>query len=95
MSNKNKAQKSSKKKVNEEVHEPVAKCDQSEEVVANCDHLENGDITLSQNDIETQRSRPHVHNVAITPPTTTMPWPILRLVIGSPEKYYKKLPSRM
>ena len=27
MANKNKAQKSSKKKVNEEVHEPVAKCD--------------------------------------------------------------------
>ena len=52
MANKNKAQKSSKKKVNEEVHELVAKCDQSEEVVANCDHLENGDITLSQHDIE-------------------------------------------
>ena len=38
MANKNKVQKSSKKKVNEEVHEPVAKCDQSEEVVAKCDH---------------------------------------------------------
>ena len=38
MANKNKAQKRSKKKVNEEVHEPVANCDQSEEVVAKCDH---------------------------------------------------------
>ena len=48
MANKNKAQKRSKKKVNEEVHEPVANSsqkeaakpsgDQSEEVVANCDH---------------------------------------------------------
>ena len=48
MANKNKAQKSSKKKVNEEVHELVANSsqkeaakasgDQSEEVVANCDH---------------------------------------------------------
>lgn len=51
MAKKIKAQKSSKK-VNEEVHEPVTNCDQSEEVVANCDHLENGDITLSQHDIE-------------------------------------------
>ena len=51
MAKKIKAQKSSKK-VNEDVHEPVTNCDQSEEVVANCDHLENGDITLSQHDIE-------------------------------------------
>ena len=42
MANKNKAQKSSKKKVNEEVHEPVA----------NCDHLEKGEISLTQHDIE-------------------------------------------
>lgn len=52
MANKNKAQKSSKKKVNEEVHEPVTNRDQSEEVVANCDHLEKGEISLTQHDIE-------------------------------------------
>ena len=52
MANKNKAQKSSKKKVNEEVHEPVTNCDQSDEVVAKCDHLEKGDISLTQHDIE-------------------------------------------
>ena len=39
MDNKNKVQKSSKKKVNEEIHEPVTNGDQSVEVVANCDHL--------------------------------------------------------
>ena len=52
MANKNIDKKSSKKKVNEEVHEPVTNRDQSEEVVANSsqseaakpsgDHLENG-----------------------------------------------------
>jgi hypothetical protein len=52
MANKNKAQKSSKKKVNEEVHELVANCDQSDKVVAKCDHLEKGDISFTQHDIE-------------------------------------------
>jgi hypothetical protein len=52
MANKNKAQKSSKNKVNEEVHEPVANCDQSEDVVTKCDHFEKGEITLTQHDIE-------------------------------------------
>ena len=52
MANKNKAQKSSKKKLNEEVHEPVKNRNQSEEVVANCDHLEKGEVTLTQHDIE-------------------------------------------
>ena len=42
MANKNKAQKSGNKKVDEEVHEPVA----------NCDHLEKGEISLNQHDIE-------------------------------------------
>ena len=61
MSNENKGRKS-KKKEHEEVHEPVTKCDQSEEVIANSsqseaaepsgDHLEKGEITLSQYDIE-------------------------------------------
>ena len=51
MAKKIKAQKSSEKKVNEEVHKPVAKCDQSEEV-AKCDHLEKGEISLTQHDIE-------------------------------------------
>lgn len=31
---------------------PVTKCDQSGEVIANCDNLGNGEITLSQHDIE-------------------------------------------
>jgi hypothetical protein len=39
MDNKNKVQKSSKKKVNEEIHGLVTDCDRSIEVVANCDHL--------------------------------------------------------
>jgi hypothetical protein len=62
MVNKNKAQKSSKKKVNEDVHEPVTNCNQSEEMVANSsqseaakpsgDHLEKCEISLSQQDIE-------------------------------------------
>ena len=42
MANKNKAQKSGNKKVDEEVHEPVS----------NCDHLEKGEISLNQHDIE-------------------------------------------
>ena len=52
MAKKIQAQKSSEKKVNEEVHEPVAKCDQSEEVVAKCNHLEKGTMSLTQHDIE-------------------------------------------
>ena len=52
MAKKIQAQKSSKKKVNEEVLKPVAKCDQSEEVVAKRDHLEKGEISLTQHDIE-------------------------------------------
>ena len=52
MAKKIQAQKSSKKKVNEDVHEPVAKCDQSEEVVTKCDNLEKGEISLTQHDIE-------------------------------------------
>ena len=52
MDNKKKVQKSSKKKVNEEIHEPVTNGDQSVEVVTNCDHLGKEDITLSQHDIE-------------------------------------------
>ncbi|MBO5593434.1 MAG: ORF6N domain-containing protein [Prevotella sp.] len=51
MANENKSKKS-KKKVHEETHEPVTKCDQSNEVVANCDHLEKGQITFNQHDIE-------------------------------------------
>ena len=31
---------------------PVTKCDQSEEVIANCDNLEKGEISLSQHEIE-------------------------------------------
>lgn len=31
---------------------PVTKCDQSEEVIANCDNFGKGEITLSQHDIE-------------------------------------------
>ena len=31
---------------------PITKCDQSDELVANCDQLEKGEITLSQQDIE-------------------------------------------
>ena len=52
MANKNKAQKSSKEKVNEEIHEPVANCDQSEEVVAKCDNFVKGEISLIQQDIK-------------------------------------------
>ena len=52
MANKNNAQKSSKEKVNEEIHEPVANCDQSEQVVTNCDHLEKGEISHIQQDIK-------------------------------------------
>ncbi len=52
MAKKIKAQKSSKKKVNEDVHEPVTNRDQSEEVVAKRDHLEKGEISLTQHDIE-------------------------------------------
>ena len=52
MAKKIQAQKSSKKKVNEDVHEPVANRDQSEEVVAKRDHLEGDEVTFSQADIE-------------------------------------------
>jgi hypothetical protein len=61
MANGNKGN-SSKKKVREEIHEPVTKCDQSNEVVTNSsqseaakpngDHIDKGEITLSQHDIE-------------------------------------------
>ena len=52
MINKNKSQKNGKKKVNEESHELVTNCDQPAEVVANCDHIENDEIIISQSDIE-------------------------------------------
>lgn len=52
MTNKNKSQKNGKKKVNEDSHELVAYCDQSAEVVANCDHIGNDEIIISQHDIE-------------------------------------------
>ena len=54
MAKKIQAQKSSKKKVNEEVHEPVTNCDQSEEVVAKCDH-KNIDIKSMIRDIRGQQ----------------------------------------
>jgi hypothetical protein len=41
-----------KKKANKMDQEPVTICDQSKEVVANCDHLENSDNILSQSEIE-------------------------------------------
>jgi hypothetical protein len=44
------AKKNIKKK--EEKPEVVANCDNPKEVDANCDHLENGELTLSQHDIE-------------------------------------------
>lgn len=40
------------KKKKEEKPEVVANCDNPKEVDANCDHLENGELTLSQHDIE-------------------------------------------
>ena len=40
------------KKKTEEKPEVVANCDNPKEVDANCDHLENGELTLSQHDIE-------------------------------------------
>ena len=62
MTNNNKSQKSGKKKVNKDVHEPMTKCDQSEEVIANCDNpkevatncdnLVVNEETFSQSDIE-------------------------------------------
>ena len=62
MTNNNKSQNSGKKKVSKNDHEPVTKCDQSEEVVANSSHGEaakpSGDNlvvneeTFSQSDIE-------------------------------------------
>lgn len=41
-----------KKKANKKDQEPVTICDQSKEVVANCDHLEKSDNILSQSEIE-------------------------------------------
>lgn len=52
MAKKIQAQKSNKKKVNEDVHEPVTNSEQSEEVVAKRDHREKGEISLTQHDIE-------------------------------------------
>ena len=52
MIKKNKSQKNGKKKVNEKSHELVTNCDQPAEVVANCDHIENDEIIISQSDIE-------------------------------------------
>ena len=52
MTNDNKNQRSGKKKVSKTVHEPVTKCDQSEEVIANFDNPEKGKETPSQYDIE-------------------------------------------
>ena len=41
-----------KKKENKKDQEPVTICDQSKEVVTNCDHLEKSDKVLSQSEIE-------------------------------------------
>ena len=41
-----------KKRVKEEIKEPVTNCDQLVKVDANCNHPEQGEVALSQHDIE-------------------------------------------